>query len=160
MDKNLKENYKQINFENFNQTTEEDVGIIEFVNKEDEGFECILKHRYSDFIVNEISENGKVVWLKDPNKKQESVIQREEIKDIKKEENVEHKKEIIEDKNTENYQVDKENPSKGKFILKTQLVEEIINNHFVEKQILDKEDGEKLRELIIKYNERHILYLF
>ncbi len=108
MDKNLKENYKQINFENFNQTTEEDVGIIEFVNKEDEGFECILKHRYSDFIVNEISENGKVVWLKDPNKKQESVIQREEIKDIKKEENVEHKKEIIEDKNTENYQVDKE----------------------------------------------------
>ena len=64
MENNKTDNFRKFNIENFNQTTEQDVGIAEFVNKDDEGFEGILKHRYSDFIVNEISENGNIVWLK------------------------------------------------------------------------------------------------
>ena len=65
MEKNKFNNDKKFVFiEKFNNLTEENVGIVEYINKEAEGFEGILKHRYSDFIVNEISENGQVVWLK------------------------------------------------------------------------------------------------
>jgi tRNA pseudouridine13 synthase len=48
----------------FNTTSEEDVGIIEYINQESVGFKAVLKHRYSDFLVNEIDPEGKVVWLK------------------------------------------------------------------------------------------------
>jgi tRNA pseudouridine13 synthase len=48
----------------FNNLSEEEVGISEYVNIESTGFNCILKHRYSDFLVNEIDEQGNVVWLK------------------------------------------------------------------------------------------------
>ena len=48
--------------------TEPDVGISTYLNKHEaeipqSGFNCILKHRYSDFNVNEISLNGEVVYL-------------------------------------------------------------------------------------------------
>jgi tRNA pseudouridine13 synthase len=48
----------------FNNLSEEEVGISEYVNTAIQGFKCILKHRYSDFLVNEIDEGGNVVWLK------------------------------------------------------------------------------------------------
>ncbi|KAJ8262347.1 hypothetical protein GJAV_G00165410 [Gymnothorax javanicus] len=44
--------------------TERDVGILEFVSKH-EGFSGILKERYSDFVVNEINRDGKIVRLDD-----------------------------------------------------------------------------------------------
>ncbi|KAJ8382798.1 hypothetical protein SKAU_G00035760 [Synaphobranchus kaupii] len=44
--------------------TELDVGILEFVSKH-EGFSGILKERYSDFVVNEINREGKIVRLDD-----------------------------------------------------------------------------------------------
>ena len=54
-----------INLEKFNQTKEEDVGITEYMSPENPGFKCVLKHRYSDFLVNEIGLDGKVVWIKE-----------------------------------------------------------------------------------------------
>jgi len=48
----------------FNKLSEEDVGISEYINNKSKGFSCVLKHRYSDFLVNEIDVNGNVVWLK------------------------------------------------------------------------------------------------
>ena len=59
--------------EKFNTITEEDVGITEYINKDNQGFKCVLKHRYSDFIVNEIDENGNVVWIKEENKAIENI---------------------------------------------------------------------------------------
>ena len=60
-------------------TREVDVGITEYMNKEFEGFDCILKYkyvltrwgmrelmcRYSDFVVNEVGIDGEVVVLKE-----------------------------------------------------------------------------------------------
>ena len=51
---------------NFTNLSENDFGITEYLNTK-KGFSCVLKHRYSDFIVNEIDINGKIVWLKDSN---------------------------------------------------------------------------------------------
>jgi tRNA pseudouridine13 synthase len=46
-----------------NTLSEQEVGIREYLTKS-KGFDCVLKHRYSDFLVNEIDFNGNVVWLK------------------------------------------------------------------------------------------------
>jgi tRNA pseudouridine13 synthase len=43
--------------------SEQDAGIREYLS-DLKGFECVLKHRYSDFLVNEIDIHGNVVWLK------------------------------------------------------------------------------------------------
>ncbi|KAJ2351760.1 multisubstrate pseudouridine synthase 7, partial [Coemansia sp. RSA 2618] len=42
---------------------ETDVGITEFITPGWSGFDAIIKHRYSDFFVNEIDEQGRVVHL-------------------------------------------------------------------------------------------------
>ena len=60
-----KEKEREINLEKFNHIREEEVGITQFMCPENPGFKCILKHRYSDFIVNEIGVDGKVVWIKE-----------------------------------------------------------------------------------------------
>ena len=44
------------------QLDEKDVGILEYFNPTNKGFECILKHRFTDFLVNEIDLNGNVIW--------------------------------------------------------------------------------------------------
>ena len=75
--------------EKFNTITEEDVGITEYINNTNKGFKCVLKHRYSDFIVNEIDENGNVVWIKEENKA---------IEDIVSNTNNEQKEELTEEK--------------------------------------------------------------
>ena len=62
---NLEEKKSIINLDKFNQTKEEDVGITEYMSPENPGFKCVLKHRYSDFLVNEIGLDGKVVWIKE-----------------------------------------------------------------------------------------------
>ena len=42
---------------------EKEAGIEEFLNSENIEISCTVKHRYSDFIVNEIDPSGKVVWF-------------------------------------------------------------------------------------------------
>ena len=159
---NKKENFKKYNFENFNQTTEEDVGIIEFVNKKDEEFECVLKHRYSDFLVNEISENGDVIWLKikseAKNTMEQSNDQNEET--LKIEDQTPTEKSIagkVDKISNQNYKEQSNN--KNKLVLSPEMVENIIKNYFVGKQIMDEEDGQRLKELIVKYIERYKIFL-
>ena len=61
--------------ERFNKIGEEDVGITEYIDSSNKGFKCVLKHRYSDFIVNEIDIDGNVVWVKTKDSNiQESII--------------------------------------------------------------------------------------
>ena len=48
-----------------NYLQESDFGITEYVSKDSPGFSGILKHRYSDFVVHEIDQNGEVVKLTD-----------------------------------------------------------------------------------------------
>ena len=43
---------------------EEDIGLTQFVNPKVEGFEAIVKHRYSDFSVNELDPEGNVVRIR------------------------------------------------------------------------------------------------
>jgi tRNA pseudouridine13 synthase len=43
---------------------ESDAGIIEYMSEGNVEMKCVLKHRYSDFIVNEIDPTGEVVYLK------------------------------------------------------------------------------------------------
>lgn len=59
---------------------EDDVGITEFLSNHD-GFDGIIKYRYSDFLVNEISSDGSIVHLTDlscpdftPNKPSSSTV--------------------------------------------------------------------------------------
>jgi len=154
MESNKKENFNKFNFENFNQTTEEDVGIIEFVNKDDEGFECVLKHRYSDFIVNEISEDSNVIWLKNK-------VSQENIKTLTSEFSCKNNEEENK-KDESNYleqQIIKQTnetqeKTKKKSVLSPETVDEIIKNHFIGEKILDEVDGEKLKELINKFYDK------
>jgi hypothetical protein len=70
-------------------TREETVGITEFINKDFEGFDCILKYkyvfetnytniRYSDFVVNEIGMDGEVVLLKNTQYENPANVNRKE----------------------------------------------------------------------------------
>ena len=81
--------------EKFNKLTEEDVGITQFMDNSNKGFKCVLKHRYSDFIVNEIDMNGKVVWIKDTESIQNNELINEINKDKKEELTEEKADEII-----------------------------------------------------------------
>lgn len=44
---------------------EEDVGIIEFMSKNNIQIKGITKYRISDFIVNEVSEDNKLTYIDD-----------------------------------------------------------------------------------------------
>jgi hypothetical protein len=68
-------------------TREKNVGITEFINKDFEGFDCILKYkyvfqtnqtnfRYSDFVVNEIGMDGEVVLLKNTQYENPAIVNR------------------------------------------------------------------------------------
>jgi hypothetical protein len=70
-------------------TREKNVGITEFINKDFEGFDCILKYkyvvetnqtniRYSDFVVNEIGMDGEVVLLKNTQYKNPAIVNRKD----------------------------------------------------------------------------------
>lgn len=150
---NKKENFRQPNFENFNQTTEEDVGIIEFVNKSDEAFECILKHRYSDFLVNEISEDGNVIWLK-VKSEQINTIDQSKPHNEEQQKIQEQTDELNTDKANSNVSNQSNNKNKNKDVLSPELVEDIVKKQFVGQRIIDEEDGAKLKELIVKYIDR------
>jgi hypothetical protein len=42
---------------------EREAGIEEYISANNVPISCTIKHRFSDFIVNEIDENGKVIWF-------------------------------------------------------------------------------------------------
>ena len=42
---------------------EYEAGIQEYISPENTAIQCVIKHRFSDFIVNEIDEHGKVQWF-------------------------------------------------------------------------------------------------
>lgn len=42
---------------------EKEAGIEEYLSPDNIAIQCTIKHRFSDFIVNEIDENGKAVWF-------------------------------------------------------------------------------------------------
>lgn len=46
---------------------EREAGIEEYISADNVAIQCAIKHRFSDFIVNEIDENGQVVWFKAEN---------------------------------------------------------------------------------------------
>ncbi|OBT60659.1 hypothetical protein VE03_09923 [Pseudogymnoascus sp. 23342-1-I1] len=48
---------------NASHSREREVGILRWVNEENVGFEGVLKQRYTDFLVNEITPDGKVIHL-------------------------------------------------------------------------------------------------
>ena len=59
---------------------EKDIGITEYVQKEVEGFDGILKHRYSDFVVHEIDLDGNVIKLTDialPPKQDQNLMEKQ-----------------------------------------------------------------------------------
>lgn len=77
----------------FSKLSETDVGITEYLLKDAKGFDCILKHRYSDFLVNEIDQFGNVVWIKKSedegaNKETGENVPKEIVEKIESEEDV------------------------------------------------------------------------
>ena len=136
-----------INLEKFSQTKEEDVGITEYMCPENPGFKCVLKHRYSDFLVNEIGLDGKVVWIKESDTM--AIEQKETEKKI--EELTEEKAEEIIKNNFNDLMNEKERESFNKlivnYIYKTFQINESIEITYIE----DKEQRKKLHEKIREY---------
>ena len=136
-----------INLEKFSQTKEEDVGITEYMCPENPGFKCVLKHRYSDFLVNEIGLDGKVVWIKESDTM--AIEQKETEKKI--EELTEEKAEEIIKNNFNDLMNEKERESFNKlivnYIYKTFQVNDSIEINYIE----DKEQRKKLHEKIREY---------
>ena len=136
-----------INLEKFSQTKEEDVGITEYMCPENPGFKCVLKHRYSDFLVNEIGLDGKVVWIKESDTM--ATEQKETEKKI--EELTEEKAEEIIKNNFNDLMNEKERESFNKlivnYIYKTFQINESIEITYIE----DKEQRKKLHEKIREY---------
>jgi len=66
----------------YKSVTENDVGITEFVCKDGKGFVGVVKHRYRDFVVNEIDLSGNVVRLTSLFK-QEPVVKAEPVTESK-----------------------------------------------------------------------------
>ena len=58
--------------------TENDAGIRSYVNAEISGFKGILKHRYSDFLVREVTPSGQVLVLTDAPKPSDFEVQKKE----------------------------------------------------------------------------------
>ena len=138
---------KKINLDKFSKTKEEEVGIKEFMCPENPGFTCILKHRYSDFIVNEIDVDGNVVWI---NESKNEVIEIKDGQDAPKEELTEEKaidiinnnfKEFLKDDEREKFQSLVTN-----YIFKTNQIDDFIEVKFIEEKEKRKEFHEKIRE--------------
>ena len=134
----------EINLEKFNQTKEEDVGITEYISPENPGFKCVLKHRYSDFLVNEIDLEGKVVWIKDANANPQ-----ENIKEKKEDLTEEKAEEIIKNNFTELISQEEINNLEKliiNYLYKTYQVNESIEINYIEEKEKRKKLHEKIRE--------------
>lgn len=118
---------ENIDYNSFNSLKEEDVGITEYIYLENTGFNCVLKHRYSDFLVNEIDIDGNVVWLKTNTN---NLI-------IKAEDQAEAKE------------------SSGNPVLDEQQIDNILNNHF-KNVIENEEDFQNFRKYLNKYVNKEL----
>ena len=136
----------QINLDKFNKTKEEDVGITEFMSPENPGFKCVLKHRYSDFLVNEIGLDGKVVWIKEA----DSAIQEKKDEDKKTEELTEEKVDEILKNNFEGLIPKEEIISFNKlitnYIYKTHQINDSIEINYIEEKDKRKKLHENIRQ--------------
>ena len=143
---------KTINLEKFNNTKEEEVGITEFMCPENPGFKCVLKHRYSDFIVNEIDVNGNVVWLKESNEdiNDSNIIssEKKEGEDGKIEQLNEEKAEEIIKKIFSSFLNEKEREDLNKLIVNYIYKQHQINDSIEVNFIEDKEKRRQLHENI------------
>jgi tRNA pseudouridine13 synthase len=143
---------KTINLEKFNNTKEEEVGITEFMCPENPGFKCVLKHRYSDFIVNEIDVNGNVVWLKESNEdiNDSNIIssEKKEGEDRKIEQLNEEKAEEIIKKIFSSFLNEKEREDLNKLIVNYIYKQHQINDSIEVNFIEDKEKRRQLHENI------------
>ena len=137
----------QIDLDKFNKTKEEDVGITEFMSPENPGFKCVLKHRYSDFLVNEIGLDGKVVWIKEA----DSAIQEKKDEDKKTEELTEEKVDEILKNNFEGL-IQKEeiiisfNKLITNYIYKTHQINDSIEINYIEEKDKRKKLHENIRQ--------------
>ena len=136
----------QIDLDKFNKTKEEDVGITEFMSPENPGFKCVLKHRYSDFLVNEIGLDGKVVWIKEA----DSAIQEKKDEDKKAEELTEEKVGEILKNNFEGLIPKEEIISFNKlitnYIYKTHQINDSIEINYIEEKDKRKKLHENIRQ--------------
>lgn len=150
-DKNIHKE-KVINLEKFNNTREEEVGITEFMCPENPGFKCVLKHRYSDFIVNEIGVDGKVVWIKESldDINTDNQIENKEGEQ-KKEELTEEKADEIIKKNFSEFLDEKERESFSKLIVNYLYKTHQINDSIEVKFIDNKDKRRQLHENIREY---------
>ena len=138
----------QIDLDKFNKTKEEDVGITEFMSPENPGFKCVLKHRYSDFLVNEIDLDGKVVWIKES----DSSPQEKLDEDKKKSEELTEEKvdEIIKNNFSDlisEEEINAFNKLIINYIYKTYQINESIEINYIE----EKDKRKKLHENIRQY---------
>jgi tRNA pseudouridine13 synthase len=116
-------NKKNEDESSFGNLKEEDVGILEYINKESLGFNCVLKHRYSDFLVNEIDMEGNVVWIKTDKKN-------------------ENDKKVISNTNDNNL-----NSTTSE-----EEIEKLINKNFLDTEIIkNKVDIQNLKSFIYNY---------
>jgi len=147
-----KKKEKTINLEKFNNTKEEEVGITEFMCPENPGFKCVLKHRYSDFIVNEIDVNGNVVWLKESNEdiNNNNIIssEKKEGEDGKIEELNEEKADEIIKKIFSEFLNEKEREDLNKLIVNYIYKQHQINDSIEVNFIEDKDKRRQLHESI------------
>lgn len=147
-----KKKEKTINLEKFNNTKEEEVGITEFMCPENPGFKCVLKHRYSDFIVNEIDVNGNVVWLKESNEdiNNNNIIssEKKEGEDGKIEELNEEKADEIIKKIFSEFLNEKEREDLNKLIVNYIYKQHLINDSIEVNFIEDKDKRRQLHESI------------
>ena len=156
---------KTINLEKFNNTKEEEVGITEFMCPENPGFKCVLKHRYSDFIVNEIGMDGKVVWIKEsPEDIKNQLVENKEGEKNKEELTEEKAEEIIKNKFSQFLdEKERENLSKlvSNYLLKIHQANDSIEVTFVEEKDKRRQLHENIREFFpfldsetIEYKEK------
>ena len=136
-----------IDLDKFNKTKEEDVGITEYMSPENPGFKCVLKHRYSDFLVNEIGLDGKVVWIKESDS-----LPQEKKEEEKKEELTEERVEDIIKNNFKDLisseeEIKKFNTLITNYIYKTFQINESIEITYIE----EKDKRKKLHENIRQY---------
>ena len=143
---------KVINLEKFNNVKEEEVGITEFMCPENPGFKCVLKHRYSDFIVNEIGTDGKVVWIKESQEDISSILaENKKVEKSDKEELTEEKADEIIKSKFSQYLNEEESEGLSKlisnYLLKIHQLNDSIEVTFLE----DKDKRRQLHENIREY---------
>ena len=143
---NFQKKVNSIDLTKFNKTKEEDVGITEYMSPENPGFKCVLKHRYSDFLVNEIGLDGKVVWIKEapsaPQEEKNDKLVKEELTEEKADEIIENNfKELMSSEELNNF-----NKLIVNYLNKIYQINESIEINYIEEKDKRKKLHEKIRE--------------